>query len=135
MKRSRYDEEALPWDYKHIIDEYRTDDMKLFDYDTGGGEFLLSLGHPYKNTAATEGFPPNVELCKETLLPLGIDFRACDDEKNIPYADNSFDMYINRHGSYDPKETYRLLKPDGLFITQQVGARNDRYLIIAKKKG
>ena len=76
----RYDEEEdLPWDYRAIIDEYRTDDMKLLDFDTGGGEFLLALGHPNGNTAATEGFPPNVELCKKTLLPLGIDFRQCDD--------------------------------------------------------
>ena len=126
----RYDEEDdLPWDYRQIIDEYLTDDMKLLDFDTGGGEFLLSLGHPYGNTAATEGFPPNVELCKETLLPLGIDFKTCDDESNIPFADNSFDIFINRHGSFDPKEAYRILKPGGTFITQQVGGQNDRELV------
>ena len=113
----RYDEEDdLPWDYRQIIDEYLTDDMKLLDFDTGGGEFLLSLGHPYGNTAATEGFPPNVELCKETLLPLGIDFKPCDDESNIPFADNSFDIFINRHGSFDPKEAYRILKPGGVLV-------------------
>lgn len=126
----RYEEEEdLPWDYKKIIDEYRTDDMRLLDFDTGGGEFLLSLGHPYENTAATEGYPPNIELCRETLLPLGIDFKPCDDAANIPFPDSSFDMMINRHGSFDPKEAYRLLKPGGLFITQQVGARNDRELV------
>lgn len=126
----RYEEEDdLPWDYRQIIDEYRCDDMKLLDFDTGGGEFLLSLGHPFENTAATEGFPPNIELCKEMLLPLGIDFKPCDDEKNIPYADESFDIFINRHGSFDPKEAYRLLKAGGVFITQQVGSRNDRDLV------
>ena len=36
--------------------------MRLLDMDTGGGEFLLSLGHPFERTAATEGYPPNVEL-------------------------------------------------------------------------
>ncbi|MBO4903343.1 MAG: methyltransferase domain-containing protein [Lachnospiraceae bacterium] len=126
----RYEEEQdLPWDYKEVIDAYRTEKMKLFDYDTGGGEFLLSLGHPYQNTAATEGYPPNVELCRETLLPLGIDFRACDDEAHVPYADDSFDIFINRHGSLNAKEIYRLLKPGGHFVTQQVGAQNDRDLV------
>ena len=126
----RYEEEDdLPWDYKQIIDKYRNPEMKIMDFDTGGGEFLLSLGHPYNNTAATEGFPPNVELCKETLLPLGIDFRACDNESEIPFDDNSFDMMINRHGGFDPVEIHRLLKPDGIFITQQVGGRNDRDLV------
>lgn len=126
----RYDEEEdLPWDYKTIIDEYLLPDMKLMDYDTGGGEFLLSLGHPYKNTSATEGFAPNVELCRKTLLPLGIDFKECADPSDIPFADNSFDIFINRHGSFDPVEASRLLKDGGFFITQQVGARNDRDLV------
>ena len=126
----RYKEaDDLPWDYKKIIEEYLLPDMNLLDFDTGGGEFLLSLGHPYKKTAATEGYAPNVELCKETLLPLGIDFIPCDDESNVPYPDSSFDIMINRHGSFDPVEVHRLLKPEGLFITQQVGGKNDRDLV------
>ena len=128
--QDRYEEdEDFPWDYRKIIEEYLLPDMKLMDFDTGGGEFLLSLEHPYKNTAATEGYAPNVELCKETLLPLGMDFRFCDDESNIPFADSSFDIMINRHGSFDPAEVRRLLKLDGLFITQQVGCQNDRDLV------
>ena len=55
----RYEEETdLPWDFKAIIQSYLKKDSKLLDIDTGGGEFLLSLGHPYENTAATEGYPP-----------------------------------------------------------------------------
>lgn len=78
---------------------------------------------------ATEGFPPNVELCREVLTSLGIDFRPCDDESKIPFEDGTFDMMINRHGSFDPAEIHRILKNEGLFITQQVGGRNDRDLV------
>ena len=74
--------------------------MKLLDYDTGGGEFLLTLGHPYENTAATEGFPPNVALCRAPLTPLGIDLRECSDPACLPFADSSFDIVINRHGDF-----------------------------------
>ena len=98
--------------------------MQILDNETGGGEFLLSLNHPYDKTSATEGYQPNVELCKETLLPLGIDFRACNDPANIPFQDESFDLIINRHG-----ELYRLLKKGGIFITEQVGGDNDRDLV------
>ena len=126
----RYNEEDdLPWDYESIIRKYLKDDMKLLDYDTGGGEFLLSLNHSHKNTSATEGYLPNYELCKKELLPLGIDLRFSDDAKNIPFDDNSFDMFINRHGDFNAKEAYRLLKKDGLFITEQVGSDNDRDLV------
>ena len=126
----RYEEaDVLPWDYEAIVRGVLKDDMKLLDYDTGGGEFLLCLGHPHSNTAATEGYPPNVALCKERLLPLGIDLRACSDASTIPFEDESFDIIINRHGDFDPLEIRRLLKPGGLFITQQVGSDNDRELV------
>ena len=126
----KYEEENdLPWDYEKIVLNYLRPDMKLLDFDTGGGEFLLSLGHPNENTSATEGYPPNVALCRERLLPLGIDFRECADESDIPFEDSSFDLFLNRHGSFDPEECFRLLKPNGLFITEQVGSENDRDLV------
>ena len=126
----RYAEDTdFPWDYRQVIREYLTPDMKLLDIDTGGGEFLLSLGHPYENTAATENYPPNVRLCEEKLLPLGIDFRPADGGGDLPYADDSFHIVIDRHGDYNPAEIYRVLKPGGMFISQQVGAENDRELV------
>lgn len=128
--RGNYEEERdLPWDYRAIVREYLRPKADLLDYDTGGGEFLLSLGHPYGKTAATEGYPPNVELCAQTLLPLGIDFRACDNPAAIPFPDGSFDVMLNRHGSFDAAEAFRLLRRGGVFITQQVGADNDRELV------
>lgn len=126
----RYTEEGdLPWDYRQIVVKYLKSDMKLLDIDTGGGEFLLSLNHPCENTAATENYPPNVELCRQVLLPLGIDFRPADGNTRLPFPDESFDMVINRHGDFNAEDVYRILKPDGLFITQQVGAENDRELV------
>ena len=126
----RYEEENdLPWDYDAIVRRYLRDDMKLLDYDTGGGEYLLSLHHPCANTAATEGFPPNVELCCQRLLPLGVDFRPCDNPSALPFDDEAFDIMINRHGDFDPSEAARVLKQGGLFITEQVGADNDRDLV------
>lgn len=129
--KDKYEEgKDLPWDYGEIIRKYLTPDMKLLDIDTGGGEFLLSLGHPNHNLAATESYPPNVELCKETLLPLGIDFKEADGcDEVLPFADGTFDMVINRHGEFNAREIRRILKPGGLFITQQVGAENDRELV------
>ena len=127
----RYEEEDdLPWDFGEVIRKYRKDSMKLLDMDTGGGEFLLSFQHPHENTAAIEGYPPNVELCKEVLLPLGIDFReAYGGCERLPFDDACFDIITNRHGDYNIEELRRVLKPEGLFLTQQVGAENDRELV------
>ncbi len=119
----------LPWDYKEEILRYLKRDMRLLDIDTGGGEFLLSLGHPHDMTAATEAYPPNVRLCEDKLIPLGIDFRAAIKDGRLPFDDASFDMVIDRHGDLHPDEIYRVLKCGGMFITQQVGAENDRELV------
>lgn len=126
----RYEEENdLPWDYEEIVRQYLYSDLDILDYDTGGGEFLLSLDHPYSRTAATEGYPPNVKLCSEKLLPLGIHFRECHDPSKVPFEDESFDLVINRHGDFEAGELFRILRQNGLFITEQVGGDNDRDLV------
>lgn len=126
----RYDvEKDLPWNYERIIRSRIKNTDRLLDIDTGGGEFLLSLRHPAEYTAATEGYPPNVELCKERLLPLGIDFKRMNNYANMPFEDGRFDVVINRHGNYNISELYRVLKKGGLYITEQVGEDNDRELV------
>ncbi len=127
--QGRYEESALPWDFRAVIQKYRKDAMKLLDMETGGGEFLLSLRHPAGNTAAIEGYPPNVALCKNLLLPLGIDFKQAVGGDRLPFSDDSFDIVTNRHGDYNVSELRRVLKKNGLFLTQQVGAENDRELV------
>lgn len=128
--RGKYEEgRELPWNYEEIVRRCLRPERKLLDIDTGGGEFLLSLGHPCRNLAATENYPPNVALCRERLLPLGIDFRQADGGGKLPFGDRSFDVVINRHGDYDPREIGRVLRDGGVFVTEQVGAENDRDLV------
>ncbi|MCM1083573.1 MAG: class I SAM-dependent methyltransferase [Clostridium sp.] len=126
----RYEaEQDLPWDYEGLVRKYLKSNLRILDYDTGGGEFLLSLNHPYDKTAATEGYPPNVRLCQERLLPLGICFKECADPSRIPFEDEAFDLIINRHGGFCAKEIHRLLRPNGLIVTEQVGGDNEQDLV------
>lgn len=125
----RWEDEELPWDYRKIVLGYLKPEFMLLDIGTGGGEMLLTLNHPYVNTFVTEGYKPNYELCIEKLSPLGIKvFNYIGDEEFKDFEDNQFDIVINRHESYNEKEIYRILKPNGLFITQQVGAFNNEGL-------
>ena len=77
----------------------------------------------------TEVFAPNVKLCEEILGTMGIRVCEVNDYENMPFEENAFDIIINRHGDYDVEELYRILKPGGIFITQQVGEDNDRELV------
>jgi SAM-dependent methyltransferase len=121
-------EEPLPWDYREIVGQYLHADHKMLDMGTGGGEFLLSLNHPYQNVFVTEAYPPNVELCYKKLTPLGITVRQIADDDILPYDDAMFDIVLNRHESFDAQEVFRVLKPGGIYITQQVGGENNRAL-------
>ena len=96
---------------------------------TGGGEVLLSLNHPYKNTYATEAYVPNLELCKNVLSPLGITIVQTYADDKLPFENCFFDVVINRHESFDLSEVHRVLKNGGFFITQQVGNKNTREFI------
>ncbi|MBM7833317.1 class I SAM-dependent methyltransferase [Clostridium sardiniense] len=122
---NRWEEELIPWDYKNIVENYLKNTYTLLDMGTGGGEFLLSLKHPYKKTSVTEKWEPNVKVCNERLVPLGIDVNQVYDDSKLPFKENSFDIVINRHESYEEKEVKRILKPNGIFITQQVGGKNN----------
>lgn len=126
----RYQEEDdLPWDYKTLVQKYVRPEDRLLDMDTGGGEFLRSIGHPYELTSVTEGYAPNLELCRKTLSPLGIDVREWQEGEPLPFADGSMDIILNRHGSFEVREIQRVLRPGGIFLTQQVGEDNDRELV------
>ena len=122
--QSRWHHEPLEWDYKSIVMEHLHPTDQLLDMGTGGGEFLLSLAHPHKNTSVTEAWQPNIQLCFEKLVPLGIQVYPVQDEFPLPIAGDSFDIVINRHESYDLHEVKRVLKSGGMFITQQVGGQN-----------
>ncbi|MGE7625277.1 class I SAM-dependent methyltransferase [Viridibacillus sp. NPDC096237] len=124
----RWEEEELPWDYKRVVLDYLKPEHQLLDMGTGGGEFLLTLGHPFENTSVTEAWEANVNLCKNTLEPLGICVQQVFEDTQLPFDENSFDLIINRHEAYDVQEIKRLLKPDGIFITQQVGGKNNELL-------
>lgn len=124
----RWGDEPLPWDYKKLVNQYRRSEQKLLDVGTGGGEFLLSLGHPFENTAVTETWEPNIRLCKERLEPRGIRVAPVEEHAPLPFADGAFDLAINRHASYDAAEIRRVLKPGGVFVTEQVGGENNRSL-------
>lgn len=124
----RKSEEALHWSYDKIVRHYLNTNSILLDMGTGGGEYLRTLNHPYNNTFATEAYPPNFELCKRILTPLGIDVRQVFNDNYLPFENDRFDIIINSHEAFDINEVYRLLKPNGLFITQQVGGLNNKEL-------
>ncbi|GHO79077.1 methyltransferase [Ktedonobacter sp. SOSP1-85] len=110
------------WDYIRAVQTAMQQTQSILDMRTGGGEKFAELlkQYPIPHAYATEGYAPNLAMAHRLLDPLGATVYAVDDE-TLPFADNMLELIINRHGSYDPREVLRVLKPGQRFITQQVG--------------
>jgi len=113
-------QEDPPWHYPEIVRAHFASAQSLLDLGTGGGEMLASLVPLPPDTHATEAYPPNQIIARQRLEPLGVTVHAIADKPDLPFSDGQFDLVINRHEAYAPEEIRRILKPGGLFITQQV---------------
>jgi len=120
----RVQEQPLSWNYRTLIMQYIKKLKVMLDMGTGGGEFLSSLEELPNKVMATEGYKPNIEVAKNRLEPLGIKVYGIENDKELPFSNETFDLVINRHESYDCEELLRIMKPRGVFVTQQVGGMN-----------
>jgi len=111
----------LNWSYKRSVEFHLERTQNLLDMETGGGEFLKSLKNLPREVYATEGYSPNIPIAKKNLDPLGIILIPKSGDAPLGFENDSLDLIINRHGSYNPPEIHSILKKNGFFITQQVG--------------
>jgi SAM-dependent methyltransferase len=132
----RWVETKPPWNYRDRVASRLPGAHSLLDLGTGGGEFLSSLAPLPKRTFATEGYPPNVTVARDRLKPFGVEVvrTFCEDNEKVPqygslpFRDNSIGLIIDRHENFVATEVFRVLKPSGTFVTQQVGSANLRQL-------
>jgi SAM-dependent methyltransferase len=120
----RWHEAGPSWDYRQMVQDRIKNAPSLLDMGTGGGEFLSSLTDLPPTTYATEGYAPNIPVAKERLEPLGITVVSVVNDNALPLPAETFALVINRHESYSLPEIYRILRPGGVFLTQQIGPRD-----------
>ncbi len=132
----RASEERPPWRYSKLLGERMAalaaqPGTAALDLQTGGGEVLASIPVAPPVLVATECWPPNVEVARRTLAPLGAQVVPMDDELDeLPFEDASFDLVVSRHPvgvRWD--EIARVLKPGGTYFSQSVGERSVGELI------
>jgi SAM-dependent methyltransferase len=113
------------WDYPALARNHMKGITSMLDLDTGGGELLSSLSPFPPHTWATESYPPNIPVAKIRLEAMGVQVISDYTDASIPLPNASIDLVLDRHGSYSERELMRLLKPNGIFLTEQVGGQND----------
>jgi SAM-dependent methyltransferase len=112
------------WDYPALARQRMHSVQSMIDLDTGGGELFSSFAPFPPHTWATESYPPNIPVASNCLEPLGVQVISEYTDTSIPLPNASLDLVLDHHGSYSEIELLRLLRPGGLFLTEQVGGQN-----------
>ncbi len=125
----RASEERPRWGYSRLLAERMARAAAALDIQTGGGEVLAQIPHPPPVLVATESWPPNAEVARRNLRPLGASVVRADDEGGLPFLAGSFDLVVSRHPTVAVwDEIARVLRPGGAYLSQQVGAGSNREL-------
>ncbi len=114
---------SKPWDYTETVQAALKQAHSVLDMRTGSGQLFAEMlkRQPVPEAYATEGYAPNLAMARHLLEPLGAAIYAVHDE-HLPFADNALELIVNRHGSYDPREVLRVLKPGHLFVNASTTA-------------
>ncbi len=115
------------WRYHASLTQRLDKASAVLDLQTGGGErFAEALSKSAKipeSLAATESWPPNVEAARRTLVPFGVVVADVPEREPLPFEDHAFDLVCSRHPTVNYwSEIYRVLKPNGVYFSQQIGA-------------
>ena len=114
----------IPWDYMDSARRLLVDAASVLDLGTGGGERFAELCRGYAGLAvATEEWEVNAPVAATHLRPFGVDVVRCQ-SVCLPFADQSFDLVLDRHEDLDPAEVARVLTRGGTVLTQQVDNDN-----------
>jgi len=130
----RATEERPSWGYARQPSERIGRAEAVLDLQTGGGEVFAEAvqrgrGSQLERLRATESWPPNVELARRALEPLGGIVIEVADDAPLPFRDASFDLVSSRHPAEEVwPHIARVLVPGGCYFAQHVGAGSNREL-------
>jgi SAM-dependent methyltransferase len=110
------------WDYETEARALVAAAETVLDCGTGGGEVYERIIKGLKvRCFATEEWPPNARIAKARLTAYGAPVVQADSLR-LPFRSRSFDVVLSRHEAIDPAGVDRVLRPGGVFLTQQVSS-------------
>jgi SAM-dependent methyltransferase len=120
------EKDLVPWDYLKVATRFLRPSSQVLDLGTGGGEKLIGLAPSFGGGLGIDGSQEMIRVARENLPPrlaCKLRFEVMRAEA-LDVQDEDFDVVLNRHCPVFAEQIVRVLQPDGYFVTQQVGARN-----------
>lgn len=120
--------DTVPWDYVDVVCRYLQPSDHVLDIGTGGGERFLAIAPHFHTGVGIDASARIIDVARENRPPsladkISFEVMAAG---TLRFPDNEFDGVLNRHCPVHVTEIVRVLRPGGVFITQQVGVRNTR---------
>ncbi|MGX1504376.1 UNVERIFIED_CONTAM: SAM-dependent methyltransferase [Streptomyces graminofaciens] len=125
----RATEQRPSWRYAELLADRMSKAEAALDIQTGGGEVLASVPAAPPVLAATESWPPNLEIARRNLARFGATVVQAGDAADLPFPSAHFDLVVSRHPvttRWD--EVHRVLRPGGAYLSQAVGDGSVREL-------
>lgn len=124
FSRMSTERDPVPWDFADICARYIRPGDTVLDIGTGGGERLISLAGSYASAVGVDPDAAMIRQAKENAAGIpNLQFLEMAAE-SLYLPTGTFDVVLTRHAPTSVPELDRVTRPGGLFLCQQVGARN-----------
>ncbi len=110
------------WRFYDVVVERSPDNSNLLDIGTGGGRRVLKITSNFRSVVGIDLSKNMIQVAKDNLKrskKRNVRFVVMD-AFNLGFSNDFFDIISCRHSPFSSQEIFRVLKPRGIFLTQQV---------------
>jgi len=125
--------DPVPWEYEEVVCALLLPEHRVLDIGTGGGEVFLRLAPSLGEGVGVDIDPEMIRVARQnTPIAMRDTLRFLTmSAEELRFPDASFDAIINRQAPFVATEVARLLRPSGVFVTQEVGDHNTQNIFDA----
>ena len=111
---------------QNVILKYVDDDTHLATISLDGGEFISSFDKLPPITYVVES---QYEKATEKLADKNVKVTHLTDDGKLPFKDERLDVVVSELANYDRYDLYRVVKPGGYILVDQMGSDNYREIM------
>ncbi len=114
--------QPVPWNYHDMAVRYLRPNDTVLDIGTGGGETFRQLATSFGRGLGIDRDAQMIQLAVANSTSSNVRFCVCTER--LEAVSETFVVILDRQAPFDLDAIASHLKPDGYFVTQQVGERN-----------